>query len=65
MYNRIYLSRERRILAPQQIREKSQKGSTLGVHEQDDTSKGLSTKELDDIINELRKWFVLLDIDKE
>ena len=55
MYNRIYLSRERRILAPQQIHEKSQKGSTLGVHEQDDTSKGLSTKELDDTINELRK----------
>ena len=53
-------------MAPQQIREKSQKGSTLlGVNEQNDTSKDLSTKELDDTINELRKRFALLDIDKE
>ena len=66
MYNRFYLSRERRILAPHPICEKPQESSTLlGVNEQDDTFKDPSTKELDDTINELCKRFVFLDIDKE
>ena len=46
--------------------QKSQESSILlGVNEQGNTLKDLSTKELDDTINKLCKRFVFLDIDKE
>ena len=50
MYKIFYLSRKRRIFDPPP--------TLLGVNQQDDTFKDLSTEELDDTINEVRKRFL-------